>query len=41
MVEHIYIKRAMRYSKEGNLDQVITAEDICAIPYEHHRRIGF
>lgn len=41
MIEHIYIQRAMRYSKEGTLDREITAADICAIPCDHRRRIGF
>ena len=41
MIEHIYIKRAMRYGKGGTLDREITSEDICSIPYEHHKRIGF
>lgn len=41
MIEHIYIRRAMRYQQEGQLDRIITAEDICSIPYEHRRRIGF
>lgn len=41
MIEQIYIKRAMRYSKEGCLDREITSEDICSIPYEKRRQIGF
>ena len=41
MIEQIYIRRAMRYSKDGELDREITAEDICSIPYERSRRIGF
>lgn len=41
MIEQIYIKRAMRYGKDGTLDREITAEDICCIPYEQCRRIGF
>jgi len=41
MIEHIYIKRAMRYSKDGKLDREITSEDICYIPYEPSHRIGF
>lgn len=41
MIEHIYIQRAKRYSKDGKIDRVITAEDICSIPYERRRRIGF
>ena len=41
MIEHIYIKRAMRYVQDGKLDREVTAEDICSIPYERHRKIGF
>ena len=41
MIEHIYIQRAKRYSKDSRLDREITSEDICSIPYEHQRRIGF
>ena len=41
MVEHTYIRRAMRYGKEGCLDREISAEDISTIPYERRRRIGF
>ena len=41
MIEHIYIKRAMRYSKDGKLDREITEEDICSIPYERRNKIGF
>ena len=41
MIEHIYIKRAMRYSKDGKLDREITEEDICSIPYERRNIIGF
>lgn len=41
MIEQIYIKRAMRYGKDRTLDREITAEDICSIPYEHNKRIGF
>ena len=41
MIEHIYIKRAMRYSKGGKLDREITTEDICTIPYERRNKIGF
>jgi len=41
MIEQIYIKRAMRYSKDGCLDREITSDDITGIPYERSRRIGF
>ena len=41
MIEHIYIQRAMRYSKDGKLDREITSEDVCPIPYDRRRRIGF
>lgn len=41
MVEHIYILRAKRFGKDGRLDREITSEDICSIPYEHSRKIGF
>ena len=41
MIEHIYIQRAKRYGKDGKIDRVITAKDICSIPYERRRRIGF
>lgn len=41
MIDHIYIKRAMRYSKEGKIDREITSEDICSIPFERRRRIGY
>lgn len=41
MIEHIYIQRAKRYGKDGKIDRVITADDICSIPYDHRRRIGF
>ena len=41
MIEQIYIKRAMRYGKDGRLDHEITSEDITGIPYEHSHKIGF
>lgn len=41
MIEHIYIKKAMRFGIDRKLDREITAEDICSIPYERHKRIGF
>jgi AAA+ superfamily predicted ATPase len=41
MIEQIYIKRAMRYSKDSTLDHEITSEDITGIPYERRNRIGF
>ena len=41
MIEQIYIKRAMRYSKDGCLDREITSDDITGIPYEKRRQIGF
>jgi len=41
MIEQIYIKRAMRYGKDGTLDREIIAEDIVGIPYERRRKIGF
>ena len=41
MIEQIYIKRAMRYGKDGTLDHEITSEDITGIPYEHSHKIGF
>lgn len=41
MIEQIYIKRAMRYGKDGTLDREITSEDIAGIPYERRRKIGF
>lgn len=41
MIEQIYIKRAMRYGKDGTLDREITSEDIAGIPYERCRKIGF
>ena len=41
MIEQIYIRRAMRYSKDGELDREITSEDIIGIPYERRNRIGF
>lgn len=41
MIEQIYIRRAMRYSKDGTLDREIIAEDIAGIPYERCRKIGF
>ena len=41
MIEHTYIRRAMRYSKDGKIGREITAEDVSSIPYEPKRRIGF
>lgn len=41
MIEQIYIKRAMRYGKDGTLDREISSEDITGIPYEHSHKIGF
>jgi hypothetical protein len=41
MIEHIYIKKAMRFGIDRKLDREITAEDICSIPYERHKSIGF
>ena len=31
----------MRFGIDRKLDREITAEDICSIPYERHKRIGF
>ena len=41
MIEHTYIRRAIRYSKDGKIGREITAEDVSSIPYEPKRRIGF
>lgn len=41
MIEQIYIKRAMRYGKDGALDREITSEDIASISYERCHKIGF
>ena len=41
MIEHIYIRRAMRYSKDGTLDREITTDDICHIPYDQRHKMGF
>ena len=41
MIDNTYVRRAMRYSKDGILDRMITAEDISAIPYDRRCRIGF
>ena len=41
MIEQIYIKRAMRYGKDGTLDREISSEDITGIPYERSHKIGF
>lgn len=41
MIDNTYVRRAMRYSKDGKLDRIITAEDISAIPCDRRRRIGF
>jgi hypothetical protein len=41
MIEHTYIRRAIRYSKDGKIGREIIAEDVSSIPYEPKRRIGF
>lgn len=41
IIDNTYVRRAMRYSKDGKLDRMITAEDISAIPCGRRRRIGF
>lgn len=41
MIDNTYVRRAMRYSKDGKLDRIITAEDVSDIPCDRHRRIGF
>lgn len=41
LIDNTIIQRAKRYAKEGKLDREITAEDICPIPCDHRRKIGF
>ena len=41
LVEHTYIRRAMRYGIEGKIDRKITEKDICTIPCDQRRKIGF
>ncbi|MBO6255104.1 MAG: AAA family ATPase [Bacteroidaceae bacterium] len=41
LIERIYICHAQRYVKGSNVDRVITSADICSLPYEQSRRIGF
>ena len=41
MIEHTYIRRAMRYAKEGHFKREIIAEDISTIPTDNRRKIGF
>ena len=41
MIEHTYIRRAMRYAKEGHFKREIIAEDISTIPTDNRCKIGF